>query len=529
MKRCIVVGLAGIVGFGAMATNLPVRLVISVPAGGQGAELSWASQTGAVYRVQSTTDLSPAARWDIVEPVTADSSVTRWKAPELNSTSDTRFFRLELPQPEISSIEPAEFAFGGSVDLYVVGQCFDTNIQLRVGPLTLTNREVIKPTLMRATFVPPAPGIYEFELVRDGTVLSSSAVECYDGTAPPASVLQGPPDDPWAGPTAHIIAPAALKVKEKGNRTKCTSNLRVTPNGELQMDEVDLYIPGRGLDFVWGRRYQSRSGPDTAQGNRWDFCYNVSVREVSGGMEVRNGMGHVDVLRPDAQGVYGRDEFFCTGQFSNGLFRITFPDTGYWEFTNPAGGTVGRLLRIVDRNGNTIRMEYDLSGRLERIVDTLDRTNTIAYSPVNGKIASLTDFTGRRITYAYYRAGEQAGSDGDLKSVTSPAVTGTPNTNDFPTGKTTVYTYSRGFADPRQNSLLLAVTDPKGQTAFRHVYQQNQSDLNFLRCIGRQVGTPNDRITYNYFPLAPSPSNGFATLKVIANDRLGNVSEHIHH
>ena len=42
----------------------------------------------------------------------------------------------------------------------------------------------------------------------------------------------------------------------------------------------------------------------------------------------------------------------------------------------------------------------------------------------------------------------------------SPAVTGTPNGNDFPTGKTTRYTYSSGFGDPRLNHNLLSVTAP---------------------------------------------------------------------
>jgi hypothetical protein len=38
-------------------------------------------------------------------------------------------------------------------------------------------------------------------------------------------------------------------------------------NGELFEQAVDLRIKGRGLDFVWARKYRSRTGPDTVQGN----------------------------------------------------------------------------------------------------------------------------------------------------------------------------------------------------------------------------------------------------------------------
>ncbi len=45
---------------------------------------------------------------------------------------------------EIFSIEPARFAFGGPVELYVIGQCFGPDTELRIGPRALTNREVEK-------------------------------------------------------------------------------------------------------------------------------------------------------------------------------------------------------------------------------------------------------------------------------------------------------------------------------------------------------------------------------------------------
>ncbi|NKB25789.1 MAG: hypothetical protein GKR87_15735 [Kiritimatiellae bacterium] len=68
-------------------------------------------------------------------------------------------------------------------------------------------------------------------------------------------------------------------------------------------------------------------------------------------------------------------------------------------------------------------------------------------------------FSGRSVTYRYYNGIEPGGNFGDLKSVTTPSVTGTPNGNDFPNGKTTTYTYTTGSSDDRLNHNLLTITD----------------------------------------------------------------------
>lgn len=65
----------------------------------------------------------------------------------------------------------------------------------------------------------------------------------------------------------------------------------------------------------------------------------------------------------------------------------------------------------------------------------------ITFQHTNGLLTSVTDWTGRTVTYDYYDGVELGGSLNDLKSVTTPVVIGTPNDNDFP-GKTTSYTYT---------------------------------------------------------------------------------------
>src|SRR5262249_18438672 len=48
--------------------------------------------------------------------------------------------------------------------------------------------------------------------------------------------------------------------------------------------------------------------------------------------------------------------------------------------------------------------------------------------------------------------------------VTRPAVTGTSNGNDFPSGKTTVYGYASGTGNPRLDHNLLTITAPGDAT-----------------------------------------------------------------
>jgi len=279
-------------------------------------------------------------------------------------------------------------------------------------------------------------------------------------------------------------------------------------SGEVQLQAVDMAIPGRGLDFVWARTYRSRTTARSGMTYAWTCSYDVSVSQTSDGMAVFDASGRSDVYYPGTNGIYTRNEFFNEGSLSNGVFTLTFPDTGRCIF-NPLDGSLpaGKMAQIVDRNGNSMTLGYDGSGRLAQIVDDLGRTNHIGYNAA-GLLASVTDFSGRTVTYQYYAGGEAGGSPGDLKSVTSPPVTGTPNGNDFPVGKTMTYTYSSGYpiSSDNENHLLLAVTDGKGQTLHQFVYQHNTSDFAFLGCISGQWGT-NAPVYLTYLPLAANPSN----------------------
>ncbi len=304
------------------------------------------------------------------------------------------------------------------------------------------------------------------------------------------------------------------------------------------IEEVtDLRIVGRGFDFRWQRTYRSRSGPNTAQGNGWDHPYDVHLtagdRED---LELHDGNGRGDIYTRQPNGSWTRAEFFREiTRAEDGSFKMVFEDKGEWRFL-PLDGTPrgGRMSESVDRNGNRMSFRYDAQGRLSVVTDTLGRDIGIAYNP-DGFIESVTDFAGRAIRYTYYRAGDAGGGFGDLKSVTSPAVVGTPNGNDFPDGKTITYTYSTGFADERLNHNLLTITDgrrndPSDPTHGDGPYLVNvyspatdPGDPNFDRVIRQVWG--GGILDFTHVPMLPGAFNGFAISRVIVNDRVGNVSE----
>ena len=298
-------------------------------------------------------------------------------------------------------------------------------------------------------------------------------------------------------------------------------------SGEIQQQITDLYMPGRGLDFAWTRTYRSRTGEASSQGNRWTHSYDVRcvMKPGDGAAWVYDGTGRKDLFQLQPDNTYTCPGFFREGSLTNGIFRLTFADTGFWEF-NPQGTSpaAGKLARIQDRNANAITMSYDGTGRLLTITDTLARVHTLAYT-TDGRIASVTDSTGRAVTYAYYGSGgASGGSAGDLRSVTSPPVIGTPNGNDFPDGKTVTYTYTSGHTDDRANHLLLTITDALGQTPLHCDYDVDTLSSTFQRCVSAQRSTlPPTCVTY--IPRPVSPVNSFAVLRCLVNDAVGNVSE----
>ena len=90
--------------------------------------------------------------------------------------------------------------------------------------------------------------------------------------------------------------------------------------------------------------------------------------------------------------------------------------------------------------------------------------------------------------------------------------------------------YSVGSTNSALNDNLLTVIDPHRQTSARFTYSPTlvSTDVNFDRVLSVQVGNiadPIDKPTM-FFRLTqtPLPSNGYAVLKRILDDPVGNVA-----
>ncbi len=312
-------------------------------------------------------------------------------------------------------------------------------------------------------------------------------------------------------------------------------------SGEFYENMVDLRIAGRGMDFIWSRKYRSVTGRPTVQGNNWDYSYNIFIRAEGNDFLLCDGNSRADIYTLQDSGVWTAPGFFRTLEANrDGTYTLRFEHGGRWVF-HPVDGRPesGRILISEERNGNQLRFRYDSQGRLSGIVDSLDRLIEVFYNG-DGFIREVRDFAGRSIRYEYFGRNDPDGNFGDLRSVTLPSVTGTPNGNDFPDGKTTTFTYSTGHSDARLNGNLLTITDgrrndPNDPAFEQGPYLRNEyaptidpEDVNFDRIIRQVWGDPDDILDYHYTALLPSNANRRAVNKTIVNDRRGLVMEYLY-
>jgi Rhs family protein len=308
-------------------------------------------------------------------------------------------------------------------------------------------------------------------------------------------------------------------------------------SGEFYESVSDLHIKGRGLDFNWVRKYRSKIQVETPQGNGWDFSYNIFLEEKADDIAVHDGNTRSDLYRLKPDGTWSLNEFFRKlSKNSDSTYTLEFEDKGVWNFHEFDGSPQeGKVSSIVDRNGNTIELFYDAQGLLSRVQDTLDRDILITYNSA-GNVEAVTDFASRVVRYTYYDGSQSGGGIGDLKSVTYPVVTGTPNGNDFPNGKTINYTYSTGFSNDKLNHNLLTITDGRrndlndptfGSGPYlvnTYATTTDDTDPNFDRVMQQVWG--GDIIDMVYVLLTPTAANQYTTNKTIINDRVGNVKEY---
>jgi RHS repeat-associated protein len=237
--------------------------------------------------------------------------------------------------------------------------------------------------------------------------------------------------------------------------------------GHVTITQTDLIIPGRGLDLVFTRTYETPAvfygyspydyedpPPDMGKGWRIGFPHIGSKYAYLWGGTVYK-INWVNDTFENHRGTH-----FILKKNGDNTYTLTTANGIVYEFN-----TSGKITQIEDLDENTITFSYT-EGKLTSITDTIGRTVTLSYNS-KGRLSRITyngnyieysydnacllyveDFLDRRTNY-YYDSGY---NDWLLSKI------------EYPTGGYTTYTYNR-FSDSSYYKYY--VTDQR-------IYETNQ-------------------------------------------------------
>jgi len=334
-------------------------------------------------------------------------------------------------------------------------------------------------------------------------------------------------------------ASCVLKDTPDQRRKRCSASAPwvsdpIDPaTGEFVLSEVDLALPGRGIDFQFVRLYSSAGTARTPLGYNWDHSYNVYVRRpATGTLILSDGPANAIAFHRGPDGIYRSflNYYGVLSEEPDGAIVSRSPEglTGvFWPLDGSP--SAGKLRRVTDLNDNALELLYDDAGRLAAVIDTLGRPVFFNYDPA-GYLAEVVDALGRRVIYEHNVAG-------DLVAVTRPAGDGQP--------ATTRYTYATGTGRPALDHNLLTITqpnetalDPDGPPAVINIYGTDPARRDFDRVIQQIANfagagccglTSSGSVTLTYELLDPEAGIGqmnAARSRTTIHDSSGHVTEY---
>jgi RHS repeat-associated protein len=255
---------------------------------------------------------------------------------------------------------------------------------------------------------------------------------------------------PFATDHEYFLANGGDPNNSPGPDTPCSSGSPVdVATGNFFQTIPILAIPSYGPPINIALNYHSfdkRKGPF---GFRWSFSYDQRALRLTDGVSLMavcaGATGRRNTYTRAADGSYTALPFVQNSLSEKPDGSLSLRDK---HGTVRNFDATGKLMSIVDRNGNTLNLVYDSGGFLTTVTDASGRSVTFTKG-ADGRTASLTDPANRQFKFSY-------DNSGNLTSVSDPM------------GNATSLQYDA-------NDHLTSLADPKGNVLIKASYDANSS------------------------------------------------------
>ncbi|HWZ44714.1 MAG TPA: RHS repeat-associated core domain-containing protein [Candidatus Saccharimonadales bacterium] len=257
-----------------------------------------------------------------------------------------------------------------------------------------------------------------------------------------------------------------------GPCTQCEAQAGAPINvmtGNVWIAQRDDSLPGLGgglqLARIWNSTWDSNAPPIKAGifGDGWTSTYEERLQsQTGGGFKYWSSSGAAWVFSFNSStGVYTLTvpadvRAALTFDAVLNQYTLTMKDGGKRVFD-----ANGRLLNLLDRNGNKTALAYDGSGRPSTVTDATGRSLTFSYSDPNNvnQVTAIVDAAGTVANYVYSPGAVLSsvryadGSGFNFTSDASALITGVTDVNGKTIETHTYDSFRRGLTSDRANGV----------------------------------------------------------------------------
>jgi hypothetical protein len=247
-------------------------------------------------------------------------------------------------------------------------------------------------------------------------------------------------------------------------------------SGAFTLMVTDLVVPSPRFRIAITRRYRSGRPYYGPFGFGWDHNYNVYLRPLKdGGLALWTGEMREEVFKPEGGGFkpeagIASDLKRIPGPFE--VYTLRFAAGDVWRFERPVGWTDSEripLVRIADRHGNALSLNYGPLNRVTSVLDEAGRGLLFHYGQCE-LLEKVTDHRSERAVIYHHDPYVE-----HLVRVILPA------TAQYPDGVSTTYEYDALNPHPAMQHNILRVFDASGRLMVENFY-----------------GTPEEEWRFNY-------------------------------